>query len=118
MSFQRRLSAFVFFFFNDTATTEIYTRFPTRRSSDLFSEACLEGLIDQLRARLGDAGHHAIQLPCQDADLIGDRKSTRLNSSHGYISHAVFCLRNKKTPPLSHSTHRCSEDGRLTYLLS
>src|SRR5687768_17984323 len=32
---------------------------------------------------------------------IEDRKSTRLNSSHGYISYAVFCLKKKKaTPPL------------------
>src|SRR2546422_7684378 len=31
-----------------------------------------------------------------------DRKSTRLNSSHGYISYAVFCLKKKKkNPPLS-----------------
>src|SRR2546429_1264268 len=30
-------------------------------------------------------------------DLV-DRKSTRLNSSHGYISYAVFCLKKKKTP--------------------
>src|SRR2546422_5916477 len=28
---------------------------------------------------------------------IGDRKSTRLNSSHGYISYAVFCLKKKNT---------------------
>src|ERR1041385_9319940 len=28
----------------------------------------------------------------------GDRKSTRLNSSHGYISYAVFCLKKKKSP--------------------
>src|SRR2546429_4892441 len=28
----------------------------------------------------------------------GDRKSTRLNSSHGYISYAVFCLKKKKLP--------------------
>src|SRR2546422_2997733 len=32
-----------------------------------------------------------------------DRKSTRLNSSHGYISYAVFCLKKKKTAALSHS---------------
>src|SRR2546429_5629077 len=31
------------------------------------------------------------------APLTGDRKSTRLNSSHGYISYAVFCLKKKKT---------------------
>src|SRR2546422_6700387 len=38
-----------------------------------------------------------------------DRKSTRLNSSHGYISYAVFCLKKKnvpKKPPCSPSTHR------------
>src|SRR2546422_10579451 len=32
----------------------------------------------------------------QAPDLVGDRKSTRLNSSHGYISYAVFCLKKKK----------------------
>src|SRR5687768_17871873 len=31
-----------------------------------------------------------------DLDPAGDRKSTRLNSSHGYISYAVFCLKKKK----------------------
>src|SRR2546429_940364 len=34
---------------------------------------------------------------------LGDRKSTRLNSSHGYISYAVFCLKKKKPIPwISH----------------
>src|SRR2546429_6495255 len=33
----------------------------------------------------------------RDLLLLGDRKSTRLNSSHGYISYAVFCLKKKKT---------------------
>src|SRR6266436_9044201 len=32
----------------------------------------------------------------EDRDAVGDRKSTRLNSSHGYISYAVFCLKKKK----------------------
>src|SRR2546429_5285719 len=36
--------------------------------------------------------------PVARAGLV-DRKSTRLNSSHGYISYAVFCLK-KKTPPI------------------
>src|SRR2546422_4266810 len=50
----------------------------------------------------------------QDADLVffgdEDRKSTRLNSSHGYISYAVFCLKKKKTvnimdcPTVIHTT--------------
>src|SRR2546429_10027123 len=33
----------------------------------------------------------------KDSNTILDRKSTRLNSSHGYISYAVFCLKKKKT---------------------
>src|SRR5256884_2937745 len=39
-----------------------------------------------------------LDFPAEDADAAGkrDRKSTRLNSSHGYISYAVFCLKKKK----------------------
>src|SRR2546429_2554946 len=39
-----------------------------------------------------------------DAHRIIDRKSTRLNSSHGYISYAVFCLKKKKKYPLCGGT--------------
>src|SRR2546429_2710003 len=43
----------------------------------------------------------------QDASLqLRDRKSTRLNSSHGYISYAVFCLKKKKKKILRHQRHR------------
>src|SRR2546422_8380975 len=35
-------------------------------------------------------------VPVKDIWTSGDRKSTRLNSSHGYISYAVFCLKKKK----------------------
>src|SRR2546422_1423392 len=38
-------------------------------------------------------------------ERIGDRKSTRLNSSHGYISYAVFCLKKKQDNTKYHSTH-------------
>src|SRR2546429_5224197 len=51
---------------------------------------------------------------------VQDRKSTRLNSSHGYISYAVFCLKKKKllanhlqtrdTYSLSRFSHSCSRD--------
>src|SRR2546422_2292805 len=37
----------------------------------------------------------------QTVVLLGDRKSTRLNSSHGYISYAVFCLKKKNTNSLT-----------------
>src|SRR2546429_8236685 len=77
-----------FFFFNDTATTEIYTlslhdalpisKHPRRG----YARPRALSLGDPVRARLLDPR---------------DRKSTRLNSSHGYISYAVFCLKKKKT---------------------
>src|SRR2546429_5361826 len=35
--------------------------------------------------------------------IFVDRKSTRLNSSHGYISYAVFCLKKKKTKHMTES---------------
>src|SRR5256885_9651900 len=75
----------IFFFFNDTATTEIYTLSLTRRSSDLSYKSLvnfrsLKHLNDEL-----PRGHRLV-----------DRKSTRLNSSHLVISYAVFCLKKKK----------------------
>src|SRR5437588_8164497 len=51
-----------------------------------FREHGLHGLLDQLAPRL-----HMHLLSC------GDRKSTRLNSSHTVISYAVFCLKKKKS---------------------
>src|SRR3989449_6631837 len=46
-----------------------------------------EGDERTMGQRVGEPVHHALQR---------DRKSTRLNSSHGYISYAVFCLKKKK----------------------
>src|SRR5690349_24611087 len=77
---------FFFFFFNDTATTEIYT-LSLHDALPIFRRGCGVGqgeLHDVLGAQPGD------QLPG------GDRKSTRLNSSHVEISYAVFCLKKKK----------------------
>src|SRR2546429_3630806 len=63
---------------------------------------------------LGSATIPAVRRPnwssrIEHLSMIRDRKSTRLNSSHGYISYAVFCLKKKKTTqhPLSpqHDTH-------------
>src|SRR2546422_4695611 len=48
---------------------------------------------------LGDAAEDLGEIRQRgDIFLPKDRKSTRLNSSHGYISYAVFCLKKKKTP--------------------
>src|SRR2546422_6130613 len=46
-------------------------------------------------------------------DRVGDRKSTRLNSSHGYISYAVFCLKKKKNTPTTDPLRRIV----LTFIL-
>src|SRR5688572_31489222 len=74
------------FFFNDTATTEIYTL--------SLHDALPICNVARARRVVGDK--------CQlsrthDSDAAAeDRKSTRLNSSHSQISYAVFCLKKKK----------------------
>src|SRR2546430_10553000 len=80
----------ILFFFNDTATTEIYTLSLHDALPISFSVEC----INQLRRGSTDR-----RLRCkawQSCDLMRDRKSTRLNSSHSQISYAVFCLKKKK----------------------
>src|SRR5207245_11506592 len=72
------------FFFNDTATTEIYTLSHTT----LFRSG--NSLLKSGRS-IKAAGNGL-----QNLDRV-DRKSTRLNSSHGSISYAVFCLKKKNT---------------------
>src|SRR2546426_5171684 len=80
-----------FFFFNDTATTEIYTL--SLHDALPISGAFVDGdFLTALLARslLGKAARPA------EAILYEDRKSTRLNSSHLVISYAVFCLKKKR----------------------
>src|SRR2546422_8568624 len=57
------------------------------------SMATLEAVADRIEKRIQERGE--AEVPCR---VVGeeDRKSTRLNSSHGYISYAVFCLKKKK----------------------
>src|SRR2546422_1346474 len=45
----------------------------------------------------GDFGQPTGDVHAEQLGKIGDRKSTRLNSSHGYISYAVFCLKKKNS---------------------
>src|SRR2546429_9592215 len=101
-----------FFFFNDTATTEIYTLSPhdalpiyPRRDSETLAEMLLAVLAAELFINARESRELSLErLKVAWRDLVGrvDRKSTRLNSSHGYISYAVFCL--KKTNQLD-TTH-------------
>src|SRR2546430_11360681 len=104
----------IFFFFNDTATTEIYTlslhdalpiwkglvfNFPPKKAITVAGMQWTGALISGI-----------------------DRKSTRLNSSHSQISYAVFCLKKKKFPagtvhaaarrPTPTPTHASHTSGR------
>src|SRR3712207_7742357 len=91
-----------FFFFNDTATTEIYTLslhdalpISGRLAISSSSSAC----------RRSCASWESQVCGCSEVDTVissgtdgrsEDRKSTRLNSSHANISYAVFCLKKKQ----------------------
>src|SRR5471030_3357283 len=70
-----------FFFFNDTATTEIYT-LSLHDALPISTLTCLP-FTRFVSQKLGEPTER-------------DRKSTRLNSSHLGISYAVFCLKKKK----------------------
>src|SRR5574344_2879584 len=83
-----------FFFFNDTATTEIYTL----------------SLHDALPICTSFVQHAflAAFAPCFcRIQNILDRKSTRLNSSHQIISYAVFCLKTKTPAPITSTRPGC-----------
>src|SRR6266540_5579150 len=80
---------FVFsFFFNDTATTEIYT-LSLHDALPILPNAADDGIVNP---RCQRRNRHTSPTDCS----LGDRKSTRLNSSHITISYAVFCLKKKK----------------------
>src|SRR3712207_7152239 len=106
-----------FFFFNDTATTEIYTlslhdalpiserislalQAARRVGAPGIGEADREGYLQSLDGiTYGDD-------PADGVVRGGrDRKSTRLNSSHANISYAVFCLKKKKEKHISSDTN-------------
>src|SRR3712207_9442145 len=92
----------VYFFFNDTATTEIYTLSLHDALPILINgliKACqkrpvsrnqIESIADEVEKIISNQMITEVK-----SEYIGDRKSTRLNSSHANISYAVFCLKKK-----------------------
>src|SRR2546428_7466640 len=80
-------ASFLFFFFNDTATTEIYT-LSLHDALPICGSwiGCVRSCPEAIGSRR-----------CWRRLYVSDRKSTRLNSSHDQISYAVFCLKKKKT---------------------
>src|SRR3712207_8359654 len=98
----------MFFFFNDTATTEIYT-LSLHDALPIWAPSVTVGAwfcgvpLQAVPLRVNDAGRGLLPVwaplkPKLTEPPVGtlDRKSTRLNSSHANISYAVFCLKKKK----------------------
>src|SRR5437763_16999289 len=79
-----------FFFFNNTATTEIYTL--SLHDALPILDVCFSGSQKAISA---PPGVSPITVSAAAEDVFRDRKSTRLNSSHRCISYAVFCLKKK-----------------------
>src|SRR2546429_3753261 len=105
----------MFFFFNDTATTEIYTlslhdalpicmRITWERAAPYSGSMLKQGIFHSLPSnnmtielvKTGELTSGGSLNGSFARIYSGDRKSTRLNSSHGYISYAVFCLKKQK----------------------
>src|SRR2546429_9874831 len=95
----------IFFFFNDTATTEIYTLslhdalpilwVPVGEDQVSHVEISRK-IVRSFNSYYGLEVDEDLFRRVENAKVL-DRKSTRLNSSHGYISYAVFCLKKKNT---------------------
>src|SRR3712207_8100037 len=103
------------FFFNDTATTEIYTlslhdALPILTGT--ISLDCEDVNIAQGQIN-GTIGTFGATPGIYDECSISDRKSTRLNSSHANISYAVFCLKKKKK---TRTEYHMSELQSLKYI--
>src|SRR3712207_8700184 len=115
----RTCSIFVlmFFFFNDTATTEIYT-LSLHDALPIFREEAM-GAPNRCQATLvRNATEDARLRRTIRAETPGrqrDRKSTRLNSSHANISYAVFCLKKKKNSRFNYINYIRSIYQRITY---
>src|SRR3712207_8873701 len=100
-----------FFFFNDTATTEIYTlslhdALPIWIVADR-GPARVVVLDDHARRAIAEvAQQRAPGVEVEDVvERQLDRKSTRLNSSHANISYAVFCLKKNQTTLALNTSH-------------
>src|SRR2546427_7787875 len=106
------------FFFNDTATTEIYTlslhdALPISFVAGAGGEPLHGAVVEtEVQHRLHHSGHRDAGPGAhgQEERTLGiaqgqDRKSTRLNSSHSQISYAVFCLKKKKEYHCKRLTH-------------
>src|SRR5256885_12898827 len=111
LTFPTTIPFFSFFFFNDTATTEIYT-LSLHDALPISSSTTAAGI-----GRVMTGLPPRTSTRSTSRSTSGDRKSTRLNSSHLVISYAVFCLKKKKIDIARHVT-KTSEIGQHHQALS
>src|SRR3712207_7317836 len=109
---------FFFFFFNDTATTEIYTlslhdALPIYRIWSRVTAAGRGGSQTWWTGRPASASRSTAT-----SRTVRDRKSTRLNSSHANISYAVFCLKKKNKQKITslYSRQRYNTTSQLSHI--
>src|SRR5690242_21158499 len=102
------LSPVAFFFFNATATPEIYT-LSLHDALPISAETVRTAAVRMVR-RLR---HQAVRAANRPALFKADRKSTRLNSSHMSISYAVFCLKKKKKTQIHTTDNEHTPTGHL-----
>src|SRR3712207_7231609 len=107
-----------FFFFNDTATTEIYTlslhdALPILGSEDYAVRNETYGLATMRKEHVTVRGDGTMVFSYEAKHGRRDRKSTRLNSSHANISYAVFCLKKKKKTTM-HNNYKQQANHRHT----
>src|SRR2546430_9609256 len=85
----------IFFFFNDTATTEIYT-LSLHDALPILKKKRSTRYILFVQTQIHPIWGSSKVISLAFISQLQDRKSTRLNSSHSQISYAVFCLKKKK----------------------
>src|SRR5256885_4581017 len=108
-------SVLILFFFNDTATTEIYT-LSLHDALPICSSARTTCSISPFTALMTPRLNGASWL--HRSRCLRDRKSTRLNSSHLVISYAVFCLKKKSSDMHAVRHHFDSRSGLVRSLCS
>src|SRR3712207_7450779 len=80
-------------------------RSPLLPGHDGVADMAVDGIRQDLRSALEAKADPAAELAVADPEIVrGDRKSTRLNSSHANISYAVFCLKKNNRDNLPSST--------------
>src|SRR3712207_7699900 len=106
----------IFFFFNDPATTEIYT-LSLHDALPIFEFEPKDPAVRDLGIEFDDIAANDLLEDVGGEGQPEDRKSTRLNSSHANISYAVFCLKKKKKNQSTHAlVHNVTHHPQLSKL--